>query len=105
VAGADEATVGNVALGDIRPTAVPQWISDLGRGTVDVKPLGASAVKRAQHVLSRILADAVRDNIIARNPAAGVQLPRTSRKRPVYLTHQQVAGLAAATGRGTTAWC
>jgi integrase len=87
---------GNVALGDIRPTAVQQWISDLGRGTADVKPVGASVVKRTHHVLSRILADAVRDNLIARNPAAGVKLPRTTRKRPVYLTHQQVAALAAA---------
>jgi hypothetical protein len=35
---------GQVALGDIRPTAVQQWISDLGRGTSDVKPVGASVV-------------------------------------------------------------
>lgn len=76
-----------------------QWISDLGRSTADVKPVGASVVKRTHHVLSRILADAVRDNLIARNPAARVKLPRTSRKRPVYLTHQQVAALAAASGQ------
>ncbi len=66
-----------------------QWISDLGRGTDDAKPVGASVVKRTHYVLSGILADAVRDNFIARNPAAGVKLPRTTRKRPVYLTHQQ----------------
>jgi integrase len=87
---------GNVALGDIRPTAVQQWISGLGRDTPDVKPVGASVVKRTHHVFSGILADAVRDNLIARNPAAGVKLPRTTRKRPVYLTHQQVTALAAA---------
>jgi site-specific recombinase XerD len=40
----------------------------------------------------------VRDNLIAKNPAAGVKLPRASRKRPVYLTHQQVTALAAACG-------
>ena len=89
---------GNVALGDIRPTAVQLWISDLGRGTADVKPVGASVVKRTHHVLSRILADAVRDNLIARNPAVGVKLPRPTRKRPVYLTHEHVAALAAASG-------
>ena len=89
---------GNVALGDIRPTAVQQWVSDLGRGTPDAKPVGASVVKRTHHVLSAILADAVCDNLIARNPAAGVKLPRKTRKRPVYLTHQQVAALAAASG-------
>src|SRR5271163_1040893 len=90
---------GKIALGDIRPTAVQQWLSDLGRGTADVKPVGASVVKRTHHVLSGILADAVRDNLIARNPAAGVKLPRTTRKRPVYLTHQQVAALASASGQ------
>jgi hypothetical protein len=89
---------GTVALGDIRPTAVQQWISDLGRGTPHTKPVGASVVKRTHDVFSGILADAERDNLIARNPAAGVKLPRTTRKRPVYLTHQQVAALAAASG-------
>jgi hypothetical protein len=87
---------GSVALGDIRPTAVQQWISDLGRGAPNIKPVGASVVKRTHHVLLGILADAVRDSLIARNPAAGVKLPRTTRKRPVYLTHRQVTALAAA---------
>jgi site-specific recombinase XerD len=87
---------GSVALGDIRPTAVEQWISDLGRGTGDSKAAGASVVQRTHYVLSGILADAVRDNLIARNPAAAVKLPRTTRKRPVYLTHKQAAALAVA---------
>jgi len=43
-------------------------------------------------------ADAVRDHQLARNPAAGTKLPRKTRKRPVYLTHGQVASLAAAAG-------
>jgi integrase len=89
---------GNVALGDIRPTAVQQWVSDLGRGTPDVKPVGASVIRRTHYVFSSILADAVRDNRLASNPAAGVKLPTTTRKRPVYLTHQQVGALGAAAG-------
>lgn len=89
---------GNVALGAIRPTAVQQWITDIGQGTAGVKPVGASVVQRTHYVLSSILADAVRDNLLARNPAAGVKLPRTSRKRPLYLTHQQVGELGAAAG-------
>src|ERR1700693_1999420 len=63
-----------------------------------VPPAGASVVKRTHYVLSRILADAVRDNLVARNPAAGVKLPHTTRKRPAYLTHEQVAALAVASG-------
>ena len=89
---------GRVALGDIRPTAVQQWITDLTRGTAGTKPVGASVVRRTHYVLSSILSDAVRDNLITHNPAADVKLPRTSRKRPVYLTHEQVGDLAAAAG-------
>ena len=89
---------GNVPLGDIRPTAVKQWLSGLGRGTSDVKSVGASVVKRTHYVFSGILADAVRDNLLARSPAAGIKLPPTTRKRPIYLTHQQVDALAAAAG-------
>ena len=86
---------GHMPLGDIRPSAVQQWISGL-RGDEDAKPLGASVVARAHQVLSAILADAVRDRMIAANPATGIKLPRQARKRPVYLTHRQVADLAAA---------
>jgi integrase len=89
---------GHVALGDIRPTTVQQWFSELGRGTADVKPVGASVVRRTHYVFLGILADAIRDNLIARNPAAGVKLPSTTRKRPVFMTHQQIAALAAAAG-------
>ena len=48
-------------------------------------------VARAHQVLSAILADAVRDRMIAANPATAIKLPRQARKRPVYLTHRQVA--------------
>jgi integrase len=89
---------GHVALGDIKPTAVQAWIGELGQGTEDTKAVGASAVKRAHYVLSQILADAVIDNLIPKNPAAGLKLPKASRKPPVYLTHQQVDALAAASG-------
>jgi integrase len=89
---------GRVALGDIRPTAVQQWVSDLGRGVDGAKPVGATVVTRAHQVLSAILADAVADRMLASNPAAGIKLPRNSRRRPLYLTHEQVAALAVAAG-------
>lgn len=89
---------GNTPIGDIRPSAVQAWLSDLGEATEDSKPAGASVVRRTHFVLSRILADAVRDNLIAKNPTADVKLPRTIRKRPVYLTHVQVGALAESAG-------
>ncbi len=89
---------GHVALGDIRATTIQRWLSDLSHGVGGAKPVGASVVNRAHHVLSAILADAVRDHLLAANPASDIKLPHKNRKRPVYLTHQQVAELAAASG-------
>lgn len=89
---------GRTALGDIRPTEVQAWITELSKGTDDAKAVGATVVVRTHQVFSAILADAVRDNRLARNPATGTKLPRKARKRPVYLNHQQVAALAAAAG-------
>ena len=74
---------GHVALGDIRPSAVQQWISDLRRGDDDAKPLGRVGDARAHQVLSAILADAVRDRMITANPAAGIKLPRHDPQGPV----------------------
>ncbi|CAN5681893.1 site-specific integrase [soil metagenome] len=89
---------GRTALGDIRPTEVQAWITELTLGTSDVKPVGATVVIRTHQVLSAILSDAVRDNRLARNPATGTKLPRKTRKRPVYLTHLQVAALGGSAG-------
>ena len=89
---------GHVAVGDIRPTAVQQWVSDLSKGTEGARPAGASVVIRTHRVLRSILADAVSDHLLSRNPASGVKLPRNTRKRHVYMTHQQVGELATAAG-------
>lgn len=89
---------GHVALGDIRPSAVEGWLAELREGSEGVKPIKPATIKRAHHVLSSILGDAVRDNLIPKNPAAGLSLPRTSRRKHVYLTHAQVSALAAAAG-------
>lgn len=89
---------GHVALGDIKPTAVSGWLAELGQTTEDTKAIRAATIKRAHYVLAQILSDAVTDNLIPKNPAAGIKLPRTTRKRPVYLTHRQVEDLAIAAG-------
>jgi integrase len=89
---------GYVALGDIKPTTVKAWMTELGQGTEETKAIKPATVKRAHYVLSQILADAVTDHLIAKNPAAGLKLPKTSRKAPVYLNHPQVAALTEAAG-------
>jgi len=88
----------DVRIGDVRTTAVQQWVSELGTGSDGVKPVGATVVIRTYQVLASILDDAVRDRLIASNPARGVKLPRKPKKRPVYLSHDEVARLASAAG-------
>ena len=50
-------------------------------------------------VLSRILGDAVKDRLLAANPAHGVKLPPVVRKQNVYLTGTQLHALATEAGR------
>lgn len=91
---------GHIAVAHVRKTAVQQWVSemtigDLG-GTPPQKPKGATLVIRAYGVLAAILDDAVSDRRVLSNPARGVTLPRKVRKPHIYLNHEQVHALAAA---------
>jgi len=85
---------GNWAASDIVFTDIRAWVAELTRDS------GATVVIRTYGVLASILDDAVRDGRIARNPArAGdVGLPRKTRGRHLYLTHQEVLRLAEAAG-------
>lgn len=89
---------GAMALGDVQPSAIQAWLAELSKGTDGSKPVGATVVIRTHQVLRSILADAVRDRLLPRNPADGMKLPRKKRKAHVYLTHVQVDSLAAAAG-------
>jgi len=84
---------GNTPVNAIRYSAVHSWIAEIA---VDRK---ATVVQTAHSVLNRILEDAVRDRLIAANPAAKIKLPRKVRKKNTYLTDAQVHQLAAEAGR------
>jgi hypothetical protein len=58
--------------------------------------LSPSRVRNAHQVLSQILAAGVEGGRIARNPAAGVRLPRIVRRDMHFLAAWQVEDLAAA---------
>lgn len=84
---------GTWRLGKISKSDVNAWIADLvGKG------LQPGSVRQIHRVLSLILDAAVADGRIARNPAAGVNLPRQVRVEPVFLTAEQVLRLARAAG-------
>lgn len=83
----------NVKIADIRFSDVQSWITNLA---AQRKP---TVVKTAHSVLARILDDAVRDRMLANNPARGVKLPKGSQRNHVYLTAQQLHTLADEAGR------
>ena len=64
---------GRTPLAEIRTSAVGLWVAELSHS------LSPTVVRRTHQVLSGVLADAVQDNLIARNLAAGVKLPRLTR--------------------------
>lgn len=93
---------GSTRLVDIDLDAVERWIADMGRtvteadGKVTKKGSGATVVLRAYGVLAGILDSAVKARRLAANPARTPEnLPRKKPKPRTYLTHDQVAALAA----------
>lgn len=83
---------GKRAVGDIRHSEVQAWV------TLMAASKSATTVKRAHGILSSILDRAEKDRRIAANPARGVNLPRRSGRKHVYLTHAQVTMLSEQSG-------
>ncbi|MGA8543973.1 MAG: site-specific integrase [Mycobacterium sp.] len=80
-------------VAEIRYTAVQAWVAELS------KKLSGSRVITVHSVLAGILDDAVRDRLLAVNPARGVKLPRRAKRPNVYLTPEQLHALAHESGR------
>jgi integrase len=79
-------------LADVTHSAVQAWVSELAAQRQ------AATVRKVHRVLSRILASAVKDGRLVRNPAAGVNLPRVMVAEQRYLTHEQVHAVGTACG-------
>lgn len=85
---------GRVRLDQMRHGDIAEWVSELTEAG-----LSASRVRQAVYLLKGMLDGAVRDGLIARNPATGVDLPRLSKSTRHYLTHGEVHRLADEAGR------
>jgi integrase len=83
----------NVRIADVKFSDVQAWIAELAAKR------GATTVQRARSILSGILADGVRDRLLASNPAPGVKLPKRPPQRNVYLIATQLDALASESGR------
>ena len=80
-------------LSRVSHAEVTAWVA-----AMRAEGLSASRTRQAYHLLLSMLDDAVRDNRLSRNPAAGVSLPRLPRTERRYLSHEQVHALADACG-------
>ena len=78
-----------VALADVQTSSVRSWVQDMVAAGA-----GAATVENALSVLRQVLALAVEDKRLARNPCAGVKAPRREHRPRGYLTHIQVEALA-----------
>lgn len=80
-------------LADVTHSAVQTWVSTLMQ-----QGSAPATVRKVHRVLSLILASAVKDGRLIRNPSAGVNLPRVVLGERRYLSHPQTHALAADCG-------
>lgn len=87
-------TWGGWEVSDIRHTDIRAWVAELTKTT------GATVTIRTFGVLASIMDDAVYDGRIATNPArvGRIGLPRKTRGKHGYLTHDEVIRLAREAG-------
>lgn len=92
---------GSTQLRTLRTTEIQAWIASMAAGSEEEKrkPLSASVVKRNLRVLAGILDDAVTDQLLAKNPARGVKVPRSAMKVRTYLENDELRRLANEAGR------
>jgi site-specific recombinase XerD len=85
---------GSVPLAKIGHADVAAWVAGLS-----ASDLSGSTIRQAHRVFSLLLALAVRDGRLTRNPAEGVKLPRANKVEKTFLTHEQVNALAEVAGK------
>jgi integrase len=85
--------LGRYPLGELTHGIVQAWASKL------LASQSPSSVRKIVNVLSGALTAAHRDGRIPANPAHGLKLPKVTAASKVYLSHDEVAQLAAAVDR------
>jgi Phage integrase, N-terminal SAM-like domain/Phage integrase family len=88
--------LGDYELAKLTPSMLRAWLSDLtAKDGRRGKPIAAGTVAQAYRTLNRVLAAAVDDELIGRNPLHGVKPPRVEPEPMRFVTHEEVATLAA----------
>lgn len=85
------APIGATSLDKLKPSHVERWTVELRK-----RGLSESTVRTTYTVLRAILDAAVRDDALAKNPAAAVARPTVTQKEAAHLTTTQVQALLVA---------
>ena len=85
-----EPEFGDSPLADVRSSKIKTWVASMADAGV-----GVPSIEQAFGVLRSVMALALEDNRIPRNPCDGVKLPKRNHSDRGYLSHQQVAALAS----------
>lgn len=80
--------IGSILLSNLTRDDVIRWLLDL-RGPEQERRLSPRSIRVLYALVNRALREAVDDDILVKNPASGVQLPRTERKEMAALTPLQ----------------
>ena len=88
--------IGSIKLGELRPMALENLLIELRKRTSHGKPIQEATVQKYLTVVSAVLSDAKRNEIIGKNPARMIDLPETKRRQQFIPTDQQAQELILA---------
>lgn len=90
--------LGDLPLNRLRPSDVERFLVAMAKGEVGERkrPYAESTIRTSFTVLKLALDDAVRDGLLARNPAASVTRPKVSRQEARVLTPDETRRLLKA---------
>ena len=88
--------IGAIKLGELRPMALENMMIELRKRTHQGKPIQEATVQKYLTVVSAVLSDAKRNEIIQRNPARMIDLPDTERREQFIPTDEQAQELILA---------
>ena len=71
--------IGAIPISRLRPLALENMLAELRKRTYRGKPIGEATVQKYLTVVSAVLTDAKRNEIIQKNPARMIDLPMTHR--------------------------
>jgi len=88
--------IGEIQLGRLRPMALENMLVELRKRESHGKPVQEATVQKYLTVVSAVLSDAKRNEIIAKNPARMIDLPDTEKREQFIPTEEQAEQLIVA---------